>query len=359
MGRGVGLGILLLSVSAWAGDDVPLPAASTHGLDALAPAGHWAARFTVLRNGYTHRYTDGGKRVDMDRDYNTQLAGAGFNVQLDTRAVTEFTELMLGYGVTDSFTVGAILPWARTTNRVRLTDTGLVGSAALQGVLTGMLGYRPLGSTSTAGFADPTVGALWRFHKGARDSAVAGIGVRFGVARADDPDNLADIPPGDGSTDLRFRIEYFRELGAGWDVRLLAEHQVQLPDTVRVRPGNPLATPAAATETLKRDLGDYQEFDLELGKAWGDWRASLTWHRYQEASDRYTSRAGTDTSFLSANTRTVADQARVGLIWSGIRAWQAGRLPLPLIVKLEVQDAVAGRNFVDVRDVYLRVTSFF
>lgn len=365
MGRsqrvGIWLGALVwcLFAPALAAQDVLAPAASLHGLDAMAPAGRWAARVTLLRNGYDHRYADDGQRVDMDSDYNAQLAGAGFNVHLDTQVTTEFTELMLGYGVTDNLTVGVILPYVRTRNRVRLADTGLLGSAALQGVLTSTLGYAPLGSTSTAGLADPTVGALWRFHKGPKDSAIAGFGVRFGVAREDDPHNLADIPPGDGSTDLRFRLEYFRDMGRGWDVRLLAEHQVQLSDRIRARPGNPLTTPAGATETLERDLGDYQEFDLELGKTWGDWRASLTWHRYQEASDRYTSAVGTDTAFLSANTRTVADQARYGLTWSGIRAWQAGQLPLPLIVKLEVQDAVAGRNFVDVRDVYLRVTSFF
>lgn len=336
-----------------------LSTAAAHGLDAMAPAGHWAARLTVLRNTYGHRYDNAGTRVDMDADYNAQLAGAGFNVDLDTRVTTEFTELLLGYGVSEALTVGAILPYARTRNRVRLTDTGPAGAAALQGALTGVLGYAPLATSMVGGVADPTLGALWRFHKSDRDSAIAGFGVRFGVARADDPDNLADVPPGDGSTDLRFRLEYFRDLGHGLDLRLLAEHLVQLPDEVRARPGNPLTTPAAATETLKRNLGDYQEFDLELGKTWGDWRASLTWHRYQEGTDHYTSRLGTDTSWLSANTETVADQARYGLTWSGIRAWRAGRLPLPLIVKLEVQDAFAGRNFVDVRDVYLRVTSFF
>ena len=40
-------------------------------------------------------------------------------------------------------------------------------------------------------------------------------------------------------------------------------------------------------------------------------------------------------------------------------AAQAGRLPLPLIVKLEMQDTYGGRNFPKVRDVYLQVTSFF
>jgi len=337
----------------------PIPTAAAHGLDGMAPAGRWAARLTVLRNSYDHRYDNASNRVDMDADYNAQLATAGFPVTLDTRMVTEFTELLLGYGVTENLTVGAILPYARTRNTVRVRESAPGGSAALQGVLTGVLGYDPLGSTQTAGMADPTLGALWRFHKGRTDSAIAGFGVRFGVARDDDPHNLADVPPGDGSTDLRFRVEYFRDLGRGWDLRLLAEHQVQLPDEIRARPGNPLTTPAAATETLKRDLGDYQEFDLEVGKSWGDWRASLTWHRYPEASDRYTSSIGTDTSFLNTHTHTVADQARYGVTWSGIRAWQAGKLPLPLIVKLEVQDAVAGRTFVDVRDVYLRVTSFF
>jgi len=357
---GGGLSGLLLLVCASAGAaENALMTASIHGLDGMAPAGRWAARLTLLRNGYDHRFANDRSRLDLDSDYNAQLAGAGFTLNLDTRVVTDFTELMLGYGVTDDITVGVILPYVRTRNRVRLTDTGPAGASALQGVLTGALGYAPLGSTSTTGLADPTAGVLWRFHKGEKDRAVAGVGVRFGLAREDDPDNLADIPPGDGSTDLRFRVEYFRDLGRGWDLRLLAEHQVQLPDEIRARPGNPLATPATATETLKRNLGDYQEFDLELGKTWGDWRSSLTWHRYQEASDRYSSARGTDTSFLSANTRTVADQIRYGFTWSGLRAWQAGRLPLPLIVKFEVQDAVAGRNFVDVRDAYLRVTSFF
>ncbi|MDP2253275.1 MAG: hypothetical protein Q8J60_03740, partial [Thiobacillus sp.] len=65
------------------------------------------------------------------------------------------------------------------------------------------------------------------------------------------------------------------------------------------------------------------------------------------------------TSALTANTVTVADQWRLGVSWSGISAWQAGKLPLPLIVKLEMQDTFDGRNFVKVRDVYLRITTLF
>jgi hypothetical protein len=353
-------GISLCTAPAFAetaGEPTPdvLSAAAAHALDGMAPAGHWAARLTLLRNGYDRRYDDRKKRVDLDADANVTLQAA-FGVDLDSEVTTDFTELLLGYGVTENLTLGAIVPYARTTSRVRLAEVAPGGIAALQGTLAA-LGYtRPLATRAVSGLSDPTLGVLWRFHKSARDSAVLGFGVRMGLAKADDPDDLADIPPGDGSTDLRFRLEYFRDLGGGWDLRLLGEHQIQLPDEVVLRPGGPF-TPGK--ERLKRNLGDYQEFDIELGKSFGDWRVSGTWHRYQEAADRYTSRIGSDTTALSANTETLADQFRFGITWSGVRAWRAGKLFMPLIVKLEMQDAFRGRNFVDVRDIYLRVTGMF
>lgn len=338
----------------------PVPTSLLHGLDGMAPEGRWAARLTLLRNSYTRRFNNDGKLVDLDADYDgLDLASLGLagRLNLDTRVVTEYSELMFGFGVTDNLTIGAIIPAARTSNRVRYSVTGGIGSNGLQSVLTGPLGYQPLASTETAGLGDPTLGLLWRFHKSARDSLILGLGVRFGLSPKDDPDNLLDVPPGDGSTDLRTRLEYFRDLGRDFDLRLLAEYQVQLPDKVTMRTGNPLTT--TNKERLKRDLGDYWEFDVELGKSIGNWRLSATWHRYMEGPDRYTSSIGTDTHFLSANTDTVADQYRIGLTWSGIREWQAGRLPLPLIIKLEMQDAFGGRNFVDVRDIYLRISSLF
>ena len=332
-------------------NDPPLAAATAHALDGMAPAGHWAARLTLLRNGYDQRYDDQKKRVDLDADANLSLAALG--ASLDTEVTTEFAELLLGYGVSENLTVGVIIPWARTTSRLKLTEA-VPGTVA--GVVNG-LGYnKPLETHAVSGFSDPTLGALWRFHQREHDSAVAGFGLRLGVAKDDDPDDPADIPPGDGSTDLRFRLEYFRDLGSGWDLRLLGEHQVQLPDEVVMRPGGAFSP---AKEKLKRNLGDYQEFDIELGKAWGDWRVSGTWHRYQEEPDRYTSKIGSDTSALSANTDTLADQFRFGVTWSGVRAWRSGKLFMPLIIKLEMQDAFRGRNFVDVRDVYLRVTGLF
>lgn len=336
------LALFSFALATSAAAEPPLATTTLHALDGMAPGGHWAARLTLLRNGYDQRYDDDGRRVAL-----SGVPG------LDTRVVTQFGELLLGYGVTEDLTVGAIVPWARTETRMRFAP----GAEAPLQAMAGALGYDRLRDTTSSGLSDPTVGALWRFHKSERDSAILGFGVRFGLARDDDPRNLLDVPPGDGSTDLRTRLEYFRDLGHGFDLRLLAEYQVQRPDRVTARWQD---TPVSvAEESLKRDLGDYWEYDLEIGKSFGDWRLSATWHRYQEEPDRYTSDLGTDTSALSAHTDTLADQLRVGLTWSGVNAWRAGRLSLPLIVKLEMQDAFAGRNFVDVRDLYLRVSSAF
>jgi hypothetical protein len=349
-----------LALAAPAAGTEPLPAASGYGLDGMAPDGRWATRLTLLRNGYTTRFDNAKERVDLDAGMNgLDLATLGLagTLRLDTRVVTEYSELMFGYGVTGDLTVGAIVPYARTTTYVRFGVDGGIGTAGLQSVLTGPLGYRPLQTTRSEGIGDPTVGMLWRIQKSGRDSTLLGLGVRFGMAKADDPNNLVDIPPGDGSTDLRARLEYFRDLGAGFDLRLLGEYFWQLEDNVRLRPGNPLTT--TTSENLRRKLGNYYEHDIELGKRFGDWRVAGTWHRYREAVDRYTSSIGTDTSYLSANTETLADQLRLSISWSGVDAFLSGRFAAPLIVKLEVQDAVRGRNFVGVRDVYLRLSTFF
>ena len=146
-----------------------------------------------------------------------------------------------------------------------------------------------------------------------------------------------------------------------FDLRLFVGLKVQLRDrtTVRIPPPGQLLAPASSKEEVSRDLGDLWEYDIELGRSWRDWRGSLTWHRYDKGADRYRSDIGTDTSALEAYTRSYANQWRATISWSGIRAWQRGSIPLPLIVALEMQRTYEGRNFVNVNDLYLRVTTFF
>jgi len=385
-----------------------LSAASVHGLDTMAPAGHWAARVEVRTNSYDKWYDSSGNIRGLKSEFDglnlngsvfppLALLGAGATLgtsSLRSKASLESTQVILAYGLDDNVTLGFIFPFIKTHNRVDFQvsggNTGFnpvfnpalpmgpanfpfapvggpvtpVGTAGVKRLISDPAfgyGYAPVGDTSASGLSDPTAGVLWRYYKDDHSSALLGVGMRFGVANPGNPDSLTEIPIGDGSNDLRLRLEYFRDLGGDFDLHLLAEHFVQLADRVTLRvpqPGQLLAT-ALSKERLRRDLGDYQEYDMELGHRWGNWRASATGHFYIKGQDKYTSDFGTNTSMLENNTNIRANQWRAGLSWSGINAWQAGDIPLPLIIKFEMQDTYSGYNFPRVRDYYLQLTSFY
>lgn len=385
-----------------------LSAASGHALDTMAPVGHWAARVEIRTNSYDKWYDNSGNLQGLKSEFNgldlngsvfppLALFGAGATLgtsALRSKATLESTQVILAYGLQEDVTLGFIFPFIKTSNQVDFSVTGgntgfnpafnpalpmgpanfpfaPVGGAVVPLGTAGVkrliadpafgYGYAPVESTSVSGMSDPTAGILWRYYKDDRSSALFGVGMRFGVASPGNPDSLTEIPIGDGSNDLRLRLEYFRDLGHEFDLHLLAEHFVQLADRVTLRvpqPGQLLAT-ASSKERLRRDLGDYQEYDLELGHRWGNWRASGTGHWYIKGRDKYTSDLGTNTTMLENNTSIKAKQWRAGLSWSGINAWQTGDIPLPLIIKFEMQDTYAGYNFPKVRDYYLQLTSFF
>lgn len=379
----------------------------------LAPASRWVTRLELRSSGYSKVYDGNGNRqanavafdrVDLNANIFPVLAllgpGAGLGTTRASSSLSaKVAQLTLGYGLTENLTAGIIVPWGSTTNTVDFSvaggNTGFnvafnpalpispinfpfapvgggaiapLDTAGMQTILTNPafgLSYKPLQTSTTESFGDPTLGAMWRAWRGnvgrVASSAIIGGGIRFGVQAQNNPDDLADLPMDDGSTDLVLQLETYHALGELWDLRLLGKYTHQTEDNFIARVPQPgeLLPGLASKETLKRDLGDYMEYDVELGRRFGDWRASSTWHRWDKSSDRYRSAIGTDTSMLEQNTATLADQWRVALSWSGINAWKNGGMPLPLIMKLETQKTYRGRNMTDVWDVYLQATMFF
>jgi hypothetical protein len=408
-------GILVVSVipllfcTAFPASADALPAASGFALSAMAPAGRWATKIELRTNSYDQWFNGSGQlekfnapydKLNLDSSFFPALAafppGSTLGTSsLNSKAEVKLAQIVMGYGLTDDVTVGFYIPFIKTRSQIDFTvaggnvgfNTGFnpalavsagnfplapvgfgavapLGTAGVKQLLTNPVfgyGYAPIETTETTGFGDATAGVLWRYHKTQQSSAILGAGMRFGIAKGDNPDSLVDIPVDDGSTDFRLRLEYFRDLGHEFDLRLLAENTMQLADKADMRvpqPGQLLAT-ASSKERLDRNLGDYREYDIELGHRWGDWRTSATWHRYSKSADHYRSDLGTNTGALETNTNVRADQWRAGLSWSGVNAWQQGKFVMPLIIKLELQETYDGLNFPKVRDVYLQFTSFF
>ncbi len=385
-----------------------LPTAAAHALTPLAPEGRWVARVELRRNGYDHRYNNAGEReslaapfdqVALDRSIFPALALLGGGASLGTTSLTskvaiERSEVTLGYGFAPNLTVGTIFTFGSTRNRVAFDLSGgnvgwnpafdvhqaigptnfpfaPVGGGALAPMDAAGLnqilvspafgyGYEALGTTSTSGMGSLLVGALWRSYEDAHTSVVWGGGYRFGLAEADNPDDLFDVPLDDGSDDWVGQVEYFRHWGAS-DLRLMAKRTIQIKDQLEMRvpsSGQVLAQ-ASSKERLDRDLGNFWEYDVELGHSWGNWRPLLTWHRWQKSPDHYTSPTGQNTAALEANTKIDTNQWRVAVSWSGIAAWRSGVIPMPLIARVEMQETYEGHNMVDVRDFYLTLTTIF
>ncbi|NOX09958.1 MAG: hypothetical protein GXP22_10835 [Gammaproteobacteria bacterium] len=400
--------IYCFSSATLASESAPLSSV-LHGLEFIAPENRWAARIEFRENNYTRMFNQNASkqalgtpfdRVNMDSTVFPDLAAFGpgatlsetrFNTRVNTRRI----ELTMGYGVTKDLTVGFIIPYGEVVTRAKfsvvggnigfnpafnpaqpagptnppLLPVGLgptepVGTAGVQHILTDPafgLEYEPLATTRWKGLGDPTVGLLWRFHKTASDSLILGTGVRFGVADDINPDSLLQIPIDNGNTDYRIRLEYFRDLGTGFDLKLVAENTYQFKDHVtrRIPATGELLTAVTNKERLSRRLGNYREYDIGLGKTLGNWRMAGTWHRYEKDADKYISAIGTNTAALGANTELYANQWRASLSWSGIQAWMDAKIALPLIIQLEIQNTYAAKNFPDVQDVYLQITSFF
>lgn len=389
------------------GDD-SLPAASVHALAPLAPEGRWVVRAELRRNGYDKRFDNAGESEALAASFDginlgaaifPALAALGSGASLgiatlSSQVAIERTELTFGYGAAPDLTVGVIVNFGTVENRAALGLSGgntgwnpafdpsqpiapanfpfapvgggalaPMDAAGLNQILSGAAfgyGYAPAAPVSTSGLGNALLGVLWRSYRDDHSSLVWGGGYRVGLGEGDDPDNLFDVPLDDGSDDWVAQVEYFRGWGAA-DLRLMAKRTAQIADRLVARVPQPgeLLAPASSKVLLERNLGDFWEYDVELGYAWGDWRPSITWHRWQKSPDRYVSPAGQDVSALEANTNIDTNQWRAAVSWSGIAAWRSGAIPMPLIARLEMQDTPEGRNMVAVRDYYLTLTTFF
>jgi len=401
--------VFLLSQRAVAQEESLPSSSAVHGLEFIAPKGRFVVRVELRTNSYDQTFDENSNKqalgtpldaINLNSSLLPALTPFGNSASLGTskfsaNVKTQRTEFTLGYGISDDLTVGVIVPYGKVTTHanfsiqggnigfnpafdsnqpvsvtnppllpVGLGPTAPVGTAGVQAILADPafgFSYKPLKTTYWEGIGDPTLGILWRANKTSVDSLIVGGGIRFGIANDVDPDDLLQQPIDDGSTDLRARIEYYRNLSQGFDLKLAAEFTYQSEDSVtrRIPTSGALLAPSSSKESVTRKLGNYREFDIGIGKVLDDWRLSATWHRYDKSADRYTSDKNTDTTELERNTELYANQWRATISWSGINAWQQKQIPLPLIVQLEIQKTVDAKNFPEVTDVYLQLTSFF
>ncbi len=386
-----------------------LPSSSHYALSSLAPKGHWALQLEGKNRttdaSYDNRHSKSGlgsayDNIELDQNVFPMLSVFGEGASLGKTSSTmdidaQQYEFTIGYGISDDLTIGAIIPYRKKTIHMKFSVAGAnlgvnpifddsspvsatntpylpisvegiapINTQQIQNVLSSQaldFGYKPLQTTTTSGFADPTLGVLYRVYNKNNASIILGAGYRFGIAKEDDSNNLLETDIGDGNSGIRLQVEYFSDMSHGFDFYSKIEYGIELEDRVdkRVPEKGAFLASLSSTEKLTRDLGDYRIYDLEVGKSWRDFRACVAWHRSEKDSDHYSSSKGTDVSTLETNTYAYTNQWEGSLSWSGLDAWKKGDLPFPLIVNLTYRDTYKAKNALDWSEVHLTLTSFF
>lgn len=224
------------------------------------------------------------------------------------------------------------------------------------GQITGLepagFGYDPVETWSGSDIGDVELiakvglsdGDLWR-------TAFTG-GLRLPTGVVDDPDNLVDVPTGDGQMDviLRFHADY-----KGFDklfVNTTVKYEVQLPDEETKRVPDDVNLPltsASNKEKVDRDLGDI--LDLEL---MGSYRLSREWsvglkYRYMAKSkDDVSGNGGLQYSSLEEETDFTSHMGFLSVGYSTVQKYLDEGSGIPFNVNLEYRDRFAGKNNVTV-----------
>ncbi len=406
------IGVCSIAGDAWA-EAAPgalqVPAALKHGIVLLSPKHVWSLRvepkhisadrwFDQAGRAHALAYQADGLKVDASMLSALAPLGAGATLgttEVSQRVAMQGAVVTYGYGLSADLSLGGYFSYGKSESKISLGMSGgtvgwnpafnasqptsqtnypfapvgagasePLGVAGFERLLTDPVfgyAYDSIQSEEHSGLGELVFGFVWRFHHTDDQGLVLSGGWRQGVADEDRADDLFDVPLDDGSDDLMMQLEWYRELGYGLDARLLGKRTVQTTDTRTMRVANTgLLAPVSAREELKRDLSDQWDYEAELGYSWStDWRTGILWRRWQKEVDVYVSRVGTDTSAMSEHTNREANQWRLSLSWSGMSAYLAGVIPMPVIVRLEVQDTYQARNAADMRETTLVTYMFF
>ena len=360
-----------------------LAAPGALGADMLPP-GRAAIRLETRGTRSDEEFSSSGDRRPLGSQYDDlnlnaavfpalALFGPGATLgrtDFSARMRGQQTRLTIGYGFSEDVTAGFQVGYGEAVNHVNVSvlpgnvPPGLVSpgatssTEAVQTLLTGLYGYKPVQSSTWHSALDPLIGLRWRFHKGEKHATVFAPSLRFGVAKQADPNDLMQTVLGDGTNDILLGVLHTRQLSDRWDMLLSAQYTMQFADhvTARARASNELLVPANRLENLRRDRTDPIEFTAETGYTSGPWRFSGRLEYARGGQDDYTSPSDQDVSGLEANTDFHFLLGYLGISWNGIPAYLRGEGKAPVLFSLVAATTLAAKNTSAPDSLYLTLT---
>jgi hypothetical protein len=366
----------------------------------------------------TERFDPSGKKEDRAIDYNTDLNSSVFpalapldpivggtatigNSVVDSTLEYRLFGIGYSYGITDKLMFRLRVPYIESTNNVDGTvdaSTANVGknpaypaagppiipitaggvplttddvrdllSQGLDVDGNGTVdipgfGYEPFGSVSQSGFGDISFLMKYKFHDRGKWRLAAAGGARLGTGEPDDPDNLMDIPFGDGQSDVLFRFYADYRLSQKWLLNGVFRYDWQLPDKETVRVLDDVNQPVTANkERVDRNLGNIVELQFMTRYSFNpQWSTSLILSFTRKQKDEVDGDLGFDYTSLEDETDRESDIVYLKVEYSTIEKYRNKQARLPWIATLGFRDRYAGKNNEPVSQfVWVRLDFFF
>lgn len=276
------------------------------------------------------------------------------------------------YGVTDRFTIGILVPmikaetdiavgfepnqnaysFVETLSKRELGLRSKVADAvsALNSVpqrLNQRLsanGYTPLEKWSNSGIGDIMVKGKYLHQQGASFAVASVAGINFATGKKDDPNNLTDIPLGDGSNDLFYGLVLDQPINDRWMLNETITYTAQLTSEARVRMVDDDTSITDQVESVNVDQGDYINADLSAQyDSVAGFQAGAGYLFQHKYKDQYYG-AGESTSKLEDDTEKQVHRAQAMIGYSTVKAYKAQTASIPYAGFLMYERHLQSKN---------------
>ena len=183
-------------------------------------------------------------------------------------------------------------------------------------------------------------------------SLAAGLLVRLGTGSVDAHDVFLDLGTGDGQMDIEARVLGFLGLGSHIGVHLGVRYGVQQAYSLlkRVAPRDLVMPQASSLRAVRWTPASYIGIALEpVWRLSPELSALASYRLYSKGTDSYAilgeEQVGSvpvDIADLERESGTTVHRAGLGLRYSTLEAWRAGRASRPMELHLRVMSSVAG-----------------
>jgi hypothetical protein len=221
-------------------------------------------------------------------------------------------------------------------------------------------GFSPLREWEGKGVGDITLAGKYLLSDASILKFATMNGVVLPTGKVDDPNNLIDIPFGDGTLDVFASLISDQVLGLGFSINEFGKYTYQQPTIIEKRMADGDEKIEVETRNVayklgdKIDAGSSFQYEPQFGLV-----AAVGYSYFKKFGDHFDGPSASIRETLSGNSAQESTHFEGKLGYSGVPAFQRGSIPVPFSTTIEYKKHIASKNMPTSDLVTLETAVFF